>query len=109
MVPRSAAVLSHVVHRRQAIALFAGAGAAVRANRSPAFLLAIHEDALPSEYPDFGLTPEQRHEAVFGHYYEWPGMDGEHGEIWAYTPRFSYRPGDTVTVHVSSTARSFQL
>lgn len=20
-----------------------------------------------------------------GHYYEWPGMDGARGEIWAYT------------------------
>lgn len=64
---------------------------------------------MPSEYPDFGLTPEQRHEAVFGHYYEWPGMDGEHGEIWAYTPRFAYCAGETVTLHVSSTARVFQL
>ncbi len=40
---------------------------------------------LPTEFPDFGLTPEQRHEAVFGHYYEYPGMDGERGEIWCYT------------------------
>jgi len=64
---------------------------------------------LPNEFPDFGLTPEERREAVFGHYYEWPGMDGEHGEIWAYTPRFSYRPGEVVTLHVSSTARAFQL
>src|SRR5262245_20901979 len=64
---------------------------------------------LPSEFPDFGLTPEERREAVFGHYYEWPGMDGEHGEIWAYTPRFSYRPGEVVTICVSSTARAFQL
>ena len=37
---------------------------------------------MPNEFPDFGLTPEERREAVFGHYYEWPGMDGEHGEIW---------------------------
>jgi hypothetical protein len=64
---------------------------------------------LRTEFPDFGLTPEQRHEAVFGHYYEWPGMDGEHGEIWAYTPRSSYRAGETVVLHVSSTASAFQL
>ena len=36
---------------------------------------------LPTEFPDFGLTPEQRRHAVRGHYYEWPGMDGERGEI----------------------------
>ena len=42
---------------------------------------------LPTAFPDFGLTPEQRHEAVLGHYYEYPGMDGERGEIWCYTPR----------------------
>ena len=64
---------------------------------------------LPTEFPDFGLTPEQRHEAVFGHYYEYPGMDGERGEIWCYTPRFAYRNGDTVTLHVSSTAATFRL
>ena len=64
---------------------------------------------LPTEFPDFGLTPEQRHEAVFGHYYEYPGMDGERGEIWCYTPRFAYRDGETVTLHVSSTAATFRL
>ena len=64
---------------------------------------------LPTEFPDFGLTPEQRREAVFGHYYEYPGMDGERGEIWCYTPRFAYRTGDTVTLHVSSTATHFRL
>jgi hypothetical protein len=65
--------------------------------------------ALPKDYPDFGLTPEQRREAVYGHYYETPGMDGERGEIWAYTDRVSYRPGETLTLHVSATARSFDL
>ena len=38
-----------------------------------------------NDFPDFGLTPEQRREAVLGHYYEYPGMDGERGEIWCYT------------------------
>jgi hypothetical protein len=64
---------------------------------------------LPTEFPDFGLTPEQRREAVHGHYYEYAGMDGARGEIWAYTPRFSYRVGETVELHVSSTASSFRL
>src|SRR3954466_14828281 len=64
---------------------------------------------LPTEFPEFGLTPEQRREAVFGHYYEYPGMDGERGEIWCYAPRFAYRNGETVTLHVSSTAATFRL
>ena len=49
-------------------------------------------------FPDFGLTPEQRREAVLGHYYEYPGMDGERDEIWCYTPRLAYLPGETVTL-----------
>ncbi len=64
---------------------------------------------LPNQYPDFGLTPEQRHEAVFGHYYEYPGMDGAKGEIWCYTDRFSYAPGEVVTLFVSSTAPLFDI
>ncbi len=64
---------------------------------------------LPTEFPDFGLTPEQRRQAVRTHYYERPGMDGERGEIWCYSDRFSYRPGETVALHVSSTASSFGI
>lgn len=63
--------------------------------------------ALPKAYPDFGLTPEQRRLAVHSHYYERPGMDGARGEIWAYTDRFSYAPGDTATLFVSATAPAF--
>ena len=62
-----------------------------------------------TEFPDFGLTAEQRRFAVRGHYYEYPGMDGERGEIWCYTDRFSYRAGDTVFLQVSSTAPRFAL
>jgi len=64
---------------------------------------------LPTEFPDFGLTPEQRRIAVRGHTYEWPGMDGERGEIWCYSDRFSYRNGETVALFVSSTAPQFSL
>ena len=60
-------------------------------------------------FPDFGLTPAQRREAVLGHYYEYPGMDGAKGEIWCYTDRLSYAPGDTVTLMVSSTAPRYAL
>jgi hypothetical protein len=64
---------------------------------------------LPTEFPDFGLTPEQRRLAVRSHYYERPGMDGARGEIWCYSDRFSYRPGDTVRLRVSSTAPRFAI
>lgn len=60
-------------------------------------------------FPDFGLSAEERREAVLGHYYEHPGMDGECGEIWCYTDRYSYAPGETVTLHVSSTAPRYAL
>lgn len=64
---------------------------------------------LTREFPDFGLTPEQRRFAVRGTYYEYPGMDGERGEIWCYTDRFSYLPGEVARLHVSATARSFAI
>ncbi len=66
-------------------------------------------NGLPTEFPDFGLTPAQRREAVRGHYYEWPGMDGGRGEIWCYTDRISYRAGETALLQVSSTAGTFAL
>jgi hypothetical protein len=63
-----------------------------------------HVDTARAGFPDFGLSPEQRREAVFGHRYERPGMDGELGEIWAYTDALAYPPGATVRLFVSSTA-----
>ncbi|MGH6808176.1 MAG: N,N-dimethylformamidase beta subunit family domain-containing protein, partial [Ensifer adhaerens] len=62
-----------------------------------------------NQFPDFGLTPEQRREAVLGHYYEYPGMDGERGEIWCYTDTYAYPPAATVRLQVSSTAALFEL
>ncbi|MEW9806157.1 N,N-dimethylformamidase beta subunit family domain-containing protein [Mesorhizobium sp. ZMM04-5] len=64
---------------------------------------------LKTDFPDFGLTPEQRRFAVRGTYYEVPGMDGERGEIWCYTDRFYYRPGDIARLQVSATAKSFAI
>lgn len=61
------------------------------------------------DFPDFGLSAEQRHDAVFGHRYERPGMDGERGEIWCYTDAFAYLAGATVRLHVSSTAAKYLL
>lgn len=62
-----------------------------------------------NDFPDFRLTPEQRREAVLGHYYEYPGMDGERGEIWCYTDAYAYAPGATVRLQVSSTAERYRL
>lgn len=62
-----------------------------------------------TDFPDFGLSPEQRREAVFKHRYERPGMDGEIGEIWGYTDALAYAPGATVRLHVSSTAPRCEL
>jgi len=62
-----------------------------------------------NEFPDFGLTPAQRREAVLGHYYEYPGMDGPRGEIWCYTDAYSYLPGATVHLQVSTTASRFDI
>lgn len=60
-------------------------------------------------FPDLGLTPAQRREAVLGHYYEYLGMDGGRGEIWCYTDALSYAPGATVRLQVSATAPVFRL
>jgi len=59
--------------------------------------------------PDFGLTPAERHEAVFGHRYERPGMGGDDGEIWCYTDSIAYPPGANVRLCVCSTAPRYQL
>ena len=69
----------------------------------------MHKAHPAMEFPDFGLTAEERRFAVRGHYYEYPGMDGERGEIWCYTDRFSYRPGEVALLHVSATAKSFTI
>jgi len=64
---------------------------------------------MTTDFPDFGLTVEQRREAVFGHRYDYPGMDGSRGEMWCYTDAFSYPPGSTVRLHVSSSADRYRL
>ncbi|MGH6774558.1 N,N-dimethylformamidase beta subunit family domain-containing protein [Brucella tritici] len=69
----------------------------------------VNEFADFGEFPDFGLTPAQRREAVLGHYYEYPGMDGPRGEIWCYTDAYSYLPGATVNLQVSATASRFDI
>ncbi|AIC29981.1 hypothetical protein IE4771_PB00252 (plasmid) [Rhizobium etli bv. mimosae str. IE4771] len=64
---------------------------------------------LPTDFPDFGLTLEERNFAQRQHFYEWAGMDSARGEIWCYSDKFSYRPGDAVRLQVSSTAPRFDI
>lgn len=64
---------------------------------------------LPTSFPDFGLTLEERGFAQGQNFYEWAGMDGARGEIWCYSDKFSYRPGERVRLQVSSTAPRFSI
>ncbi len=41
--------------------------------------------------------------------YEHPLEDSRYPEVWFYTDRLSYRPGDIVRFHISSSAKSFRL
>ena len=54
------------------------------------------------DYPDFGLAPAQRRDAVFAHRYEKPGTDASRGEIWCYTDRLAYASGSVVRLQISS-------
>ena len=62
-----------------------------------------------TDYPDFGLTADERRAAVFGHRYEHPGMSNGLGEIWGYTDALAYPPGATARLHVSSTNPSCEV
>jgi hypothetical protein len=52
------------------------------------------------------ITPRTRARArhILDHYYIGPARDPEVLEIWGYTPRMTYAPGDEVALHVSTTA-----
>lgn len=60
-------------------------------------------------FKDYGLSDEEIRFAVRGHYYEYPGMDGERGEIWCYTDRITYASGECVNFHISATAKTCTL
>jgi len=46
---------------------------------------------------------------ILDNYYIGPARDADVLEIWAYTDRFSYAPGDTVGLRVSTTADTWDL
>ncbi|EEE36146.1 conserved hypothetical protein [Rhodobacteraceae bacterium KLH11] len=56
-------------------------------------------------------TPRTRAKArhILDNYFIGPARDEAVLEIWGYTPRMSYAPGDTVTLHVSTTAETWDM
>ncbi|MES0827636.1 N,N-dimethylformamidase beta subunit family domain-containing protein [Ruegeria sp. SCP11] len=64
-----------------------------------------HEGAGPA------ITPRTRARArhILDHYYIGPARDDRVLEIWGYTDRYTYRPGDTVDLRVSTTAPNWSL
>ncbi|MEX0346746.1 MAG: N,N-dimethylformamidase beta subunit family domain-containing protein [Rhizobiaceae bacterium] len=57
------------------------------------------------------ITPRTRARArhILDHYYIGPARDEAVLEIWGYTAEMSYAPGDTVSLHVSTTADTWDL
>ncbi len=46
---------------------------------------------------------------ILDNFYIGPARDPEVLEIWAYTDRFSYAPGERVKLHVSTTAKTYDI
>jgi hypothetical protein len=64
-----------------------------------------------TEGPGPAITPRTRARArhILDHYYIGPARDPRVLEIWGYTPRMSYAPGDEVVLHVSTTAERWSF
>lgn len=64
-----------------------------------------------TEGPGPAITPRTRSRArhILDHYFIGPARNDDVLEIWGYTPQFCYKPGDVVCVHVSTTAKSWDL
>ena len=64
-----------------------------------------------TEGPGPSTTPRTRARArhILDHYFIGPSRSEAVLEIWAYTPRMSYYPGDQVALHVSTTAARWDL
>lgn len=67
----------------------------------------VNTGAQPEAEPTPRTIRKARH--VLDNYYIGPARDPEVLEIWAYTDRFGYRPGDTVHLHVSTTADTWSF
>ena len=64
-----------------------------------------------TEGPGAAITPRTRARArhILDHYYIGPARDDRVLEIWGYSDRMSYAPGDRVALHVSTTADTWDL
>ncbi len=68
-------------------------------------------NAMADTQPPSRSTPrtERRARHILDNYYIGPARDADVLEIWAYTDRFSYEPGQTVDLHVSTTADTWHM
>ena len=66
---------------------------------------------MTTEGPGAAITPRTRARArhILDHYYIGPARDPQVLEIWGYTPRMTYAPGDEVVLHVSTTAERWSF
>lgn len=64
-------------------------------------------NAIPGSPPTPRTVRRARH--ILDNYYIGPARDPEVLEIWGYTDRFSFRPGETVKLRVSTTADTWDL
>ena len=68
-------------------------------------------DTALSHLPGSEPTPrtERKGRHIFDNYYIGPARDPAVLEIWGYTPNFSYRPGELVELHISTTAERYDI
>jgi N,N-dimethylformamidase beta subunit-like, C-terminal len=57
----------------------------------------------------FRAGPRGGRDAVTGQYFEIASNDRSEAQVWCYTDRLTYQPGDILTLHVSTTAPNFAL
>ncbi|MCV2866048.1 N,N-dimethylformamidase beta subunit family domain-containing protein [Albidovulum sediminicola] len=64
-----------------------------------------------SEGPGPAISPRTRARArhILDYYYIGPARDDRVLEIWGYSDRMTYAPGDSVALHVSTTAETWEL
>lgn len=58
---------------------------------------------------DACIARGQWHNITHVHFYEFPTEDPDYLEVWCYTDRLSYAPGETVRFHTSSTAKEYSI
>lgn len=66
---------------------------------------------MTQDQPGPATTPRTRAKArhIIDNYYIGPARDDAVLEIWGYTPKMSYAPGDRVAMHVSTTADEWEF